>query len=56
MFLWHTWQGNYYGFARLRNVCEAYNLDLVLPRVMADDKVSVQELASLGEGGLCLNR
>jgi molybdopterin biosynthesis enzyme len=29
--------------------------DLVLPRVMADDKVSVQELASLGEGGLCLN-
>lgn len=29
--------------------------DLVLPRVMADDKVSVQELARLGEGGLCLN-
>ena len=29
--------------------------DLVLPRVMADDKVSAQELANLGEGGLCLN-
>ena len=29
--------------------------DLVLPRVIADDKVSAQELASLGEGGLCLN-
>lgn len=29
--------------------------DLVLPRVMADDKVSVEELAALGEGGLCLN-
>lgn len=29
--------------------------DLVLPRVMADDKVSATELALLGEGGLCLN-
>lgn len=29
--------------------------DLVLPRVMADDEVSGEELASLGEGGLCLN-
>lgn len=29
--------------------------DLVLARVMADDVVSGQELASLGEGGLCLN-
>lgn len=29
--------------------------DLVLPRVMADDKVSAEELAALGEGGLCLN-
>ena len=29
--------------------------DLVLPRVMADDKISVEELAALGEGGLCLN-
>lgn len=29
--------------------------DLVLPRVMADDPVSAQELAGLGEGGLCLN-
>lgn len=29
--------------------------DLVLPRLMADDKVSAEELAALGEGGLCLN-
>lgn len=29
--------------------------DLVLPRVMADDEVSGEELAALGEGGLCLN-
>lgn len=29
--------------------------DLVLPRLMADDKVSAEELAQLGEGGLCLN-
>lgn len=29
--------------------------DLVLPRVMADDPVSLEELVALGEGGLCLN-
>lgn len=29
--------------------------DLVLPRLMADDKISAEELAHLGEGGLCLN-
>ena len=29
--------------------------DLVLPRIMADDKVTAEELAALGEGGLCLN-
>lgn len=29
--------------------------DLVLPRVMADDPVTGEELAGLGEGGLCLN-
>lgn len=29
--------------------------DLILPRLMADDPVSEEELASLGEGGLCLN-
>lgn len=29
--------------------------DLVLPRVMADDKITGEELAALGEGGLCLN-
>lgn len=29
--------------------------DLVLPRVMADDPVTVEELAALGQGGLCLN-
>ncbi len=30
-------------------------LDLILPRVMADDVVTADELASLGEGGFCLN-
>ena len=29
--------------------------DLILPRVMAEDTVTAQELAALGEGGLCLN-
>ena len=29
--------------------------DLVLPRLMADDPVTADELAGLGEGGLCLN-
>ncbi len=29
--------------------------DLVLPRVMADDVVTAEELAALGEGGLCLS-
>jgi hypothetical protein len=29
--------------------------DLILPRVMADDPVTAEELADLGEGGLCLN-
>ncbi len=29
--------------------------DLVLPRLMADDEVTAEELAALGEGGLCLN-
>lgn len=29
--------------------------DLILPRVMADDPVTGEELAGLGEGGLCLN-
>ena len=29
--------------------------DLVLPHVMADDEVTAQDLAALGEGGLCLN-
>lgn len=29
--------------------------DLVLPRIMADDEVSGEDLAALGQGGLCLN-
>ena len=29
--------------------------DLVLPRVMANDKISLEDLASLGHGGLCLS-
>lgn len=29
--------------------------DLVLPRLMADDQVTAEDLAALGEGGLCLN-
>ena len=29
--------------------------DLVLPRIMANDKITAEELASLGEGGLCLS-
>lgn len=28
--------------------------DLVLPRIMADDEVKAEELAAMGEGGLCL--
>lgn len=29
--------------------------DLILPRIAADDPVSAEEIAALGEGGLCLN-
>ena len=29
--------------------------DLVLPRVMADDEITAEDIANLGEGGLCLN-
>jgi hypothetical protein len=29
--------------------------DLVLPRIMADDFITADELAALGEGGLCLS-
>lgn len=29
--------------------------DLILPRIMADDPVSKEEIDALGEGGLCLN-
>jgi hypothetical protein len=29
--------------------------DLVLPRIMADDPITADELAALGEGGLCLS-
>ena len=29
--------------------------DLILPRLMAEDPISAEELAALGEGGLCLN-
>jgi hypothetical protein len=29
--------------------------DIVLPRIMAGDKVTREELAGLGEGGLCLS-
>lgn len=29
--------------------------DLILPRIMANDPVTAEELAALGQGGLCLN-
>lgn len=29
--------------------------DLVLPRAAADDRITADELAALGQGGLCLN-
>lgn len=29
--------------------------DLILPRLMADDQITAQEIAAYGEGGLCLN-
>lgn len=29
--------------------------DLVLPRIMADDMISAEELSALGQGGMCLN-
>ncbi len=29
--------------------------DLVLPRLLCDDKITAEELSHLGEGGLCLN-
>lgn len=29
--------------------------DLILPRLMADDEITAEEIAAYGEGGLCLN-
>lgn len=29
--------------------------DLILPRIMADDEIRAEQIAALGEGGLCLN-
>lgn len=29
--------------------------DLILPRIMADDRIKTEELSALGEGGLCLS-
>ena len=29
--------------------------DLILPRIMADDRIQAEEIAAYGEGGLCLN-
>ena len=29
--------------------------DLVLPRILAEDEILAEELAELGEGGLCMN-
>ncbi len=38
--------------------CVMYNkrtiFDLILPRVVADEKITINELTTLGEGGLCL--
>ena len=31
------------------------NFDLVLPRLLADDRITAAEIAGYGEGGLCLN-
>ena len=52
----------YYGDQRIPVMglpgCVMYSrrtiFDLVLPRIMADDLVTAEELASLGEGGFCL--
>ncbi|WP_346684081.1 molybdopterin-binding protein [Anaerostipes butyraticus] len=52
----------YYGEQRIPVMglpgCVMYSkrtiFDLVLPRIMADDPVTAEELASLGEGGFCL--
>lgn len=39
--------------------CVMYNkrtvFDLILPRLLAEDPIQAEELAALGEGGLCLN-
>jgi len=39
----------------MRHVSKRTIFDLVLPRLIADDEVTAEELAGLGEGGLCLN-
>jgi hypothetical protein len=31
------------------------DFDLMLPRIMADDEITPEDIANLGEGGLCLN-
>ena len=36
-------------------VCKNTIFDLLLPRLMADDEITLSEINQLGEGGLCLN-
>lgn len=40
--------------ARLRDVRQAHHFDLLLPRLLADDPITAEDIARLGEGGLCL--
>ncbi|MGN0335298.1 MAG: molybdopterin-binding protein [Lachnospiraceae bacterium] len=56
MFLLSYYQGNIpiMGLPGCVMYAKRTIFDLVLPRIMADDPVTAEELACLGEGGLCL--
>ena len=43
------------GACQLLTYAEFTIFDLLLPRLLADDPITAEDIARLGEGGLCLN-
>ena len=49
-------KGDVLGVARIAGIMAAKRtiFDLLLPRLLADDPITAEDIARLGEGGLCL--
>ena len=50
-------KGDVLGVARIAGIMATKRtiFDLLLPRLLADDSITAEDIARLGEGGLCLN-